>query len=88
MTLCDRAFDAFIALRELKEFTPLLPFPLAGVASSDEVAARSLAFRRMDNFDSSNPDAHHRVAMLFLSGAQVGGYRHALQEWARDDLPN
>ena len=37
--------------------------------------------REKDNFDSSNPDAHDRVATPFLSRAQVGCHCHALQEW-------
>ena len=75
----DIAFDAFITLLKLKtDFTHSLPVAVAGLASSDEVAGKSLALRLIGVFDSSRPDAHDRVA---------SGYRHALQEWAHSDLP-
>ena len=51
----DIAFHAFVPLLELKTgFTQSLPFALAGLASSDEVAAKSLALRLIDVFDSSS----------------------------------
>ena len=68
-------------------FGTSLPFALAGLASLGVVAARSLAFRLINVFDSSNPDAHDRVATAFLSRAQVVGHCRAIQEWAQSDLP-
>ena len=62
-------------------------FALAGLASSDEVAARSFAMRLVDVFDSTSPDARDRAATALMSRAQVGGSCHALQEWAHSELP-
>ena len=57
------AFVAFITSLELKtDFTNSLPFALAGLASSDGVAARSLALRLIDIF------AHSDVPMSTARG--------------------
>ena len=77
----DIPVDTFSTLLELKtDFTHSLPFALAGIGVG-------LTLRLIDVFDSSNPEAPDRVATPFLNRALVGGYRHALQEWAQYHLP-